>query len=104
MIAALVSAGLDHWQHPAEASSDNLLNVLFYYALFVAVDFLAAALAFVFEPRENRSLLLWMFWQRFFYRQLTYVVAIQSLLASLRGAAVGWTTIERKATVETGER
>ena len=53
---------------------------------------------------KSRSLLLWMFWQRFFYRQLTYVVAIQSLLASLRGAAVGWTTIERKATVETGER
>src|SRR6185295_4982753 len=62
MVAALAAAGFDRWQHPAEASADNLRNVLFYYALFVAVDFLASALAFAFEPLERRSLLLWLFW------------------------------------------
>ena len=99
MVGSLMSAGFNRWQHPVEASADNLWHVLFYYALFVAVDFLASALAFAFEPREDRSLLLWLFWQRFTYRQLMYVVAIQSVLSSLRGAAVGWRTIERKATV-----
>jgi len=43
--------------------------------------------------------LLWLFWQRFFYRQLMYYVAIRSVLASLRGLAVGWGVVERKATV-----
>ena len=99
MVTALLSTGFDRWQHSAEASTENLWRVLFYYALFVGVDFLASALAFAFEERESPSLLLWLFWQRFFYRQLMYYVAIRVMLASLRGAAVGWVTIERKATV-----
>ncbi len=99
MIFTVVSSAVERWQHPAEASADNLLRVLFYYALFLAIDFLASTLAFALERREDRSLLLWIFPQRFFYRQLMYYVAIKSLLASLRGAAVGWTSVERKATV-----
>ena len=63
------------------------------------MDFAAAALAFVFEPRENKRLLVWLFLQRFFYRQLMYYVAIKSTLASLRGVAVEWNKLERKATV-----
>jgi len=75
--------------------------VLFYYALFVAVDYLAAILAFALERKENWWLLIWLFWQRFFYRQLMYYVAIKSTLTSLRGAWVGWGKLERKATVKT---
>jgi len=44
--------------------------------------------------------LLWLFWQRFFYRQLMCYVAFRSVVASLRGAAIGWTSVERKATVK----
>ena len=55
--------------------------------------------AFILEKGEDRSLLLWLFWQRFFYRQLMYYVAIRSVVASLRGLAVGWGVVERKATV-----
>jgi cellulose synthase/poly-beta-1,6-N-acetylglucosamine synthase-like glycosyltransferase/peptidoglycan/xylan/chitin deacetylase (PgdA/CDA1 family)/spore germination protein YaaH len=76
-----------------------LSRLLFCYALFVVADFLAAVLAFVLEPKEDRRLLLWLFWQRFFYRQLMYYVALKSLLASLRGIEVGWGRQERKATV-----
>jgi len=72
---------------------------LFYYALFVTVDYLAAILAFMQERKENWWLLLGLFWQRFFYRQLMYYVAIKSLLTSLRGVLVGWGKLERKATV-----
>jgi peptidoglycan-N-acetylglucosamine deacetylase len=100
MVTTLLSAGIERWQHPAEPVSENLWRVLFYYAVFLAVDFLASALAFVFERRESPSLLLWLFWQRFFYRQLMYYVAFRSVVASLRGAAVGWTSVERKATVK----
>ena len=99
LIGSLVMAGFDHAQHPDQYSPDALWRVLFYYALFLAVDFLAAALAFVLEPKENKWLLVWLVWQRFFYRQLMYYVAIKATLASLRGAVVGWAKLERTATV-----
>ncbi|MDS4026173.1 MAG: glycosyltransferase [Candidatus Contendobacter sp.] len=100
LISSLGMAAFDYAQHPAQYSSDALWRVLFYYALFVAVDYLAAILAFALERRENWSLLIWLFWQRFFYRQLMYYVAIKSTLTSLRGALVGWGKLERKATVQ----
>lgn len=99
LVWSLGTAALSHWQHPAEYSPDALWRVLFYYALFVAVDYLAAALAFALERKEDPWLLVWLFWQRFFYRQLMYYVAIKSTLTSLRGALVGWGKLERKATV-----
>src|SRR5215467_7036175 len=99
MIGTVVSAALDRWQHPSEFSPNTLLSVLFFYSLFLAVDFLSAALAFLLEPQENRRLLVWLFLQRFFYRQLMYYVAIKSTLAGLKGISVGWSKLERKATV-----
>ncbi|HAS85896.1 MAG TPA: polysaccharide deacetylase [Candidatus Competibacteraceae bacterium] len=99
LVWSLGSAAISHWQHPAEFSPDALWRVLFYYALFVTVDYLAAILAFALERRESWSLLVWLFWQRFFYRQLMYYVAIKSALTSLRGVLVGWGKLERKATV-----
>jgi hypothetical protein len=92
---------LNRIQHPAEFSADTLMRVLFFYALFLLIDFMAAALAFTLEPKENKRLLVWLFLQRFFYRQLMYYVAIKSTFASLKGIAVGWNKLERKATVKT---
>ena len=99
LIASLILAAFNHAQHPLEYSPDALYRVAFYYVLFLLVDFAAAALAFVLEPRENKWLLVWLVWQRFFYRQLMYYVAIKSTLAALRGVVVGWGKLERKATV-----
>lgn len=99
MVLTLVVTGVDWWQHPAEFNGDTLGTVLFYYALFVAVDLLAALTAFVLERNENARLIVLLFWQRFFYRQLMYYVAIRALLASLRGGEVAWGKLERKATV-----
>jgi cellulose synthase/poly-beta-1,6-N-acetylglucosamine synthase-like glycosyltransferase len=87
-------------QHPQEFSSDSLRRTLFYYALFVAIEFVAAAVAFLLEKKENKRLLVWLFWQRFFYRQLIYYVAIKATMASLKGIAVGWNKVDRKATVK----
>jgi len=103
MIGTLGVTAFNRWQHPTEFSADTMWRVLFYYAMFMAVEFVAAALAFVLEPKENRRLLVWLFWQRFFYRQLMYYVAIKSTLASLRGISVGWSKLERKATVKASQ-
>jgi cellulose synthase/poly-beta-1,6-N-acetylglucosamine synthase-like glycosyltransferase len=92
LIGSLGSAAFSYSHHPEEEeySADNLWRVLFYYALFVSVDYLAAILAFALERKESWGLLIWLFWQRFFYRQLMYYVAIKSTITSLKGVLVGW--------------
>ena len=100
MIVTAIMTAVDRWQHPNEFSADSLKRALFYYAIFMTMEFLSASLAFILEYKENRRLLVWLFLQRFFYRQLMYYVAIKSTFASLRGIAVGWNKLERKATVK----
>jgi hypothetical protein len=48
-------------------------QILFYYALFLAVDWSAACFAFVLERKERWRLLWWLFLQRFCYRQVMYL-------------------------------
>jgi cellulose synthase/poly-beta-1,6-N-acetylglucosamine synthase-like glycosyltransferase len=95
----LISAALEQLEHRAEYAVSNLGQVMFYYALFLAVDWLAAAFAFLLERREQWSLLRWLFLQRFCYRQVMYYVMVKSVMTALRGALVGWGKLERKATV-----
>jgi len=97
---SFVSAALERWEHPGEYSITNFKQTLFYYALFLAVDWLAAAFAFLLEKREQWSLLRWLFLQRFCYRQVMYYVMVHSLFTAIKGAVVGWGKLERKATVE----
>ena len=96
----LVSAGLDWLQQPKGYSFTNLRQVLFYYALFLAIDWVAACFAFLLEKKEQWRLLWWLFLQRFCYRQVMYYVMIKSVAVATRGKTVGWGKLERKATAE----
>jgi peptidoglycan-N-acetylglucosamine deacetylase len=96
----LISASLDWLQQPEGYSFTNLRQVLFYYALFLAVDWCSACFAFVLERKERWRLLWWLFLQRFCYRQVMYYVMVKSVATAVRGALVGWGKLERKATVE----
>lgn len=100
LIYTLISNGLDRLQQPAGYSFTNLRQVLFYYALFLAVDWCAAGFAFALERKERWRLLWWLFLQRFCYRQVMYYVMVKSVSTAIRGAVVGWGKLERKATVE----
>jgi cellulose synthase/poly-beta-1,6-N-acetylglucosamine synthase-like glycosyltransferase/peptidoglycan/xylan/chitin deacetylase (PgdA/CDA1 family)/spore germination protein YaaH len=100
LIWTFVAAGLDRLQHPNEYDLSNLKQVLFYYALFLLVDWIAAAFAFALERREQWNLLWWLFLQRFCYRQVMYYVMLKSVAIAAKGAIVGWGKLERKATVE----
>jgi peptidoglycan-N-acetylglucosamine deacetylase len=100
LVWTFISAVLERLEHPAEYSMTNLRQVLFYYALFLAVDWVAAAFALMLEKRERWGLLWWLFWQRFCYRQVMYYVMIRSVITASRGGLVGWGKLERKATVE----
>lgn len=99
LVGSLGMTAISYRHHPADFSPESLQRVLFYYALFLTVDYLTAVLAFALEHKESWLLLVFLFWQRFFYRQLMYYVAIKSTLNSLRGVLVGWGKLERKATV-----
>ncbi len=100
LAGTLGMTAINYWHHPTDFSPNALWRVLFYYAMFLTIDYLTALLAFTMEHHENWSLLIFLFWQRFFYRQLMYYVAIKSTVNSLRGVLVGWGKLERKATVQ----
>ena len=100
MLWSLAVTAWQRHQHPTDYSTDALKRVLFYYMLFLLVDFLAAFMAFLLERKEDWRLLAWLFLQRFFYRQLMYYVAIKSTVTAIRGTVVGWGKVERKATVQ----
>lgn len=97
---SFVSALMTWLEHGKEYSPANLQAVMFYYALFLAVDWLGAFFAFLLEKGERKSLLWWLFFQRFGYRQVMYQVMCKSVLRAIRGTIVDWNKIERKATVE----
>ena len=90
---------LEHQKEFAHTPT-NLGEVMFYYALFLAVDWLGAFAAFMMEKGESKKLLGWLLIQRFGYRQVMYWVMVKSVLTAIRGAVVGWGKLERKATVE----
>ncbi len=99
-IWSFASAFITWREHGKEYSPANLEAVMYYYALFLAVDWLGAFFAFLMEKGEQKSLLGWLFFQRFGYRQVMYQVMCKSVLRAIRGTIVDWNKIERKATVE----
>lgn len=95
-----VSAVINHYQHPSEEYiPTNLYIVFLYYGLFLLFDWAGAFLGFLMEKGEDKSLLGWLFIQRFGYRQVMYWVMVKSVWTAIRGAIVGWGKLERKDTV-----
>jgi cellulose synthase/poly-beta-1,6-N-acetylglucosamine synthase-like glycosyltransferase/peptidoglycan/xylan/chitin deacetylase (PgdA/CDA1 family)/spore germination protein YaaH len=100
LIYTLVSSAVYRLEQPAEFSFTNVRQVVFYYALFLAVDWASAGFAFLLERKERWRLLWWLFLQRFCYRQVMYYVMVKSVATAIGGPIVGWGKLERKATVE----
>ena len=100
LVASIATWVWQRSQHPTDfASNDALVRVLVFYVLFLIIDYLGALVAFLLERKEQWSLLIWLFFQRFVYRQLMYYVAIQAVVTAIRGRIAGWGKLERKATV-----
>ena len=101
-IWTLIGAAIGFLVHQQEYAHTptNLNKVIFYYSLFLAVDWFGAFTAFLMEKREQKTLLGWLLIQRFGYRQVMYWVMVKSVFTAIRGAVVGWGKLERKATVE----
>jgi hypothetical protein len=101
-LVTVVSIFVIIWEgfnHPLDPTPSGLTNLIFFYLLFLGFDLFTALFAFLLERKEDRSLLFWLFFQRFYYRQLLYYVAVQAILTAVHGGRVGWGKLERKATV-----
>jgi cellulose synthase/poly-beta-1,6-N-acetylglucosamine synthase-like glycosyltransferase len=102
--AAFISIAQIIWQktqHPLDPIAKDLGILVGFYLLFLLVDYATALFAFTLEKNEDWRLTIWLFLQRFSYRQLMYYVAIKSVVTALQGRMVGWGKLERKATVNT---
>jgi cellulose synthase/poly-beta-1,6-N-acetylglucosamine synthase-like glycosyltransferase len=82
-------------------SHDPLKVILFYLAFFI-FDLGTSYFAFRLE-KENPKPLLSLIVQRFIYRQFMTYVVFKSVLASIKGVAVGWNKLKRSGSVENTE-
>ncbi|HEY4977813.1 MAG TPA: glycosyltransferase [Candidatus Acidoferrum sp.] len=74
-------------------SADVLRSVLFFLG-FLLIDVLTCMIAFALEPKEDWTLLIPVLLQRFYYRQLMYIVLFRSVKEAVSGRPVGWRGVE----------
>lgn len=75
------------------------LYFLVLFGAFILLDFTCALVAFWHESKEDKKLLFWLIPQRFYYRQLIYIAAIQSLISAIKGQGVTWGHLRRTGSV-----
>ncbi len=99
---SLATVYLNLVQHGPEYAQQTLEQVVLFYTIFLAIDWLAAMIALWMEPGEDRKLGWLVLLQRFAYRQVIYWVVVQAVVAALEGRARGWGKQHRKGTVALG--
>ncbi|MCI2399911.1 polysaccharide deacetylase family protein [Aliiroseovarius subalbicans] len=70
------------------------------YIAYLLSDFVLATIAFSLEPTESKRLLPWVLTQRFFYRQIYWMVALRSIARVATGRFTGWRKITRTSSVK----
>jgi len=98
-VASVIGVGVTWLEHGATFAWHTGTQLATVYLLFLLMDWLAAVIAFLLEPGEERRLTWLILLQRFAYRQLMYWVVVKSFVAAARGGLVGWGKLERKGTV-----
>jgi peptidoglycan-N-acetylglucosamine deacetylase len=77
-------------------SADVERSVLFFLG-FLLIDVFTCFLAFALEKKEDWTLLIPVLLQRFYYRQLMYMVLFRSVKEAVSGRPVGWRGVEPEA-------
>ena len=75
-------------------TSDDVMRSLIFFAAFMLIDLLTCVIAFALEKGEDWSLLIPLLIQRFYYRQMMYVVLFRALKEAVQGRPVGWRGVE----------
>ncbi len=72
---------------------------VFFFLGFLLIDILTCMVAFALERKEDWTLLIPVLLQRFYYRQLMYVVLFRSVKEAVSGRPVGWRGVEPESPV-----
>jgi cellulose synthase/poly-beta-1,6-N-acetylglucosamine synthase-like glycosyltransferase/peptidoglycan/xylan/chitin deacetylase (PgdA/CDA1 family)/spore germination protein YaaH len=98
---------LERYFHPESSDPRSFEQLVLYFVIFLLIDFVASALAFLLERREagrgeDMQLLLHLWLQRFSYRQLFSAVLFRTLKRAIDGKPFAWDKLERTAAVTQG--
>ena len=83
-------------------TADVQRSVVFFLG-FLLIDVLTCVIAFALERHEDWTLLIPVLLQRFYYRQLMYLVLFRSVKEAVRGRPVGWKGVEHEPPQPTPE-
>ncbi len=75
-------------------TSQDVERSLIFFALFMVIDLFTCVVAFALERHEDWTLLAPLIIQRFYYRQMMYVVLFSALKEAVQGRPVGWRGVE----------
>jgi len=84
-------------QLPQLWTTADVEKSVFFFLGFLLIDILTCMLAFALERKEDWTLLIPVLLQRFYYRQLMYVVLFRSVKEAVSGRPVGWRGVESEA-------
>lgn len=75
-------------------TAQDVERSLIFFVIFMFIDFLTCVVAFALEKHEDWTLLLPLLLQRFYYRQMMYIVLFRAVVRAWQGGAVGWRGVE----------
>ena len=96
-LVALVDLFSDSSRAALQSSS---ILVAIGYVAYLLSDLVLATIAFGLEPKEDKRLLPWVLTQRFFYRQIYWMVALRSIARAVTGRFTGWRKITRTSSID----
>ncbi len=82
------------WLPTFQTTNADLMRSVFFFIGFLLIDVLTCVIAFALERKEDWTLLVPVLLQRFYYRQLMYVVLFRSVKEAVHGRPVGWRGVE----------
>jgi cellulose synthase/poly-beta-1,6-N-acetylglucosamine synthase-like glycosyltransferase/peptidoglycan/xylan/chitin deacetylase (PgdA/CDA1 family)/spore germination protein YaaH len=85
------------WMIQLRSTNDDLLRSVLFFLGFLLIDVFTCIVAFALERKEDWTLLVPVLLQRFYYRQLMYVVIFRSVKEAVSGRPVGWRGVEPEA-------
>ncbi len=92
---ALWALGQIHLTYmPQLWTSADVARSMFFFVAFMLIDLFTCVVAFLLEKHEDWSLLWPLLLQRFYYRQMMYVVLFRAVKRAVQGSAVGWRGVE----------
>ena len=78
---------------------DSMHKIGLFYGIFLLIDMLVSIVAFSLE-KEKPGKLIWIIPQRFFYRQLMYIILIRAIRKAIKGESQGWGGLKRTGNVK----